>query len=479
MKNHMPDRSIHKAIPFLMVIMACFLLSLPIHAVDNVRVITPNETNLINSYLEEGISVKLMEGEIYDIRTIVARSNTSIDATGATIYGSGNLLIGPCDFGVGDYDYRLKNFSVTGGNWKTYENNGENNVGFRLAFADNITFDGLTMDYCNYESHSFEIIACSNVTIKNCKITALGTPRKNSAEEQIQLDISSTDANAPSLPESLHNGATCHNVKILNNTVTGCRAVCTNFTKARYAGNCHTNIVVEGNKLYARNAEALALFNTTTATVRNNVCISYGKKSDSSFASDAYYSGCHIRLQRTVSTGDSYDNRKYIISGNTFKGEQFGLRIGSTDTKGFRSIRVTGNKMYAATDFTAAYRYDSILQAAISESGNNRYTQSVAGFAGNTGAVAAKMITSVKVKAPKKKVKAGKKLKMQVIYNPSGASIKKVLWKVSNTKYATIKKSGTLITKKAGKNKKITVWAIALDGSGKVSNRFKVKITRK
>lgn len=480
MRKHNKEHRLREAFPLMILLLAFFFLPFSLRAEETeVREITPNEVSMINDLLEKGISIKLMSGEIYDIRTIVARSNTSIDATGATIYCSGNILIGPCDFGGGDYSYRLKNFSVKGGSWKTYKENGENNVGFRLAFADNITFDGLTMDYCNYEAHSFEIIACSNVTIKNCRITPLGTPRKGSAEEQIQLDISSTDANAPSLPESLHNGATCHNVKILNNTVTGCRAVCTNFTKARYRGNCHTNIVVEGNKLYAKNAEALALFNTTTATIRNNICISYGKKSGSSFASDAYYSGCHIRLQGTVSTGDGYSNRKIIVSGNTFKGEQFGLRIGSADTKGFRSLKVSGNKMFAASGFTGAYRYDSILQPAISDSGNRRYKQSVAYFPGNSGALAAKMITSLKVKTPKKKVKAGKNLKMKVVYNPSGASMKKVLWKVSNSKYATISKTGTLKTKNAGKNKKITVWAIALDGSGKVSNKYKIKITKK
>lgn len=50
---------------------------------------------------------------------------------------------------------------------------------------------------------------------------------------------------------------------------------------------------------------------------------------------------------------------------------------------------------------------------------------------------------------------------------------------VSNPKYATISKTGTLKTKKAGRNKKIKVWAIALDGSGKVSKKIKIKITKK
>ena len=477
MRGFNPGYRLKKSLPLLFLLMAFFLLPLQIHAAE--RVITPNETSMINGLLEKGISVKLMAGETYQIRPIIARSNTYIDATGAIIYGDGDLIIGPCDYGYGDYSYRLKNFSVKGGLWKNHNANGEEDVGIRIAFADNVTFDGLNMEYCNYEGHSFEIIASSNVTVKNCRISALGTPKAGSVEEQIQVDIASTSANSPSLPAYLLNGATCHNIKIQNNTVTGCRAVCANFTKARYPGNCHTNITVEGNTLIATNAEALALFNTTSATIRNNTCISYGRKSNSSLASDAYYSGCHIRLQRAVSTGDAYNYRNIIVSGNTFKGEQFGLRIGSTDTNGFRSVQVTGNRMFAATGFEGAYRYDSILQPVISDSGNIRYIQGVAHFSGNAGATPAKMIASLKVKAPKKKVKAGKNLKLKVVYNPSGASVKKVLWKVSNSKYATISKTGTLKTKKAGKNKKITVWAIALDGSGKVSNKLKIKITKK
>ena len=478
MKGYEPGSRLMKSLPLLILLMAFFLLPLRLHAAE--RVVTPNQVSMINDLLEKGVSVKLMAGEIYRIDGIMARSNTYIDATGATIYVDSSFIYSTCDIYHADSAYsRLKNFTVKGGTWKSYDASGIPISGIKIAYGDQLTFDGLTMECCNYNTHSMELVACSNVTIKNCVIRGMGTPLTNSVEEQIQLDIASTTANVPWLPDSLLTGATCHNVKILNNTVTGCRAVCANFTKARFGGNCHTNIQVEGNRLVGLNAEALALFNTTTATVRNNSCISYGRKGNSSLASDAYYSGCHIRLQREISTGDAYNYRNIIISGNTFKGEQFGLRIGTTDKNGFRSIQVTGNRMFAATGFEGAYRYDSILQPVISDSGNIRYIQGVSYFSGNAGATPAKMITSLKVKAPRKKVKAGKKLKLKVVFNPSGASIRKVIWKVSNPRYATISKTGTLKTKKAGRNKKIKVWAIALDGSGKVSKKIKIKITKK
>ena len=55
----------------------------------------------------------------------------------------------------------------------------------------------------------------------------------------------------------------------------------------------------------------------------------------------------------------------------------------------------------------------------------------------------------------KAKVKAGK-----------GAN-KKLLWRSSNIKYATVTSSGKVKTKKAGKKKTVKITAMATDGSNK------------
>lgn len=75
-------------------------------------------------------------------------------------------------------------------------------------------------------------------------------------------------------------------------------------------------------------------------------------------------------------------------------------------------------------------------------------------------------VSSIKITG-KKKVKAGKKIKLKVKIAPANAAIKTVQWKSSNKKYATVNKNGVVKAKKAGKGKKVKITAKATDGSGK------------
>ena len=64
------------------------------------------------------------------------------------------------------------------------------------------------------------------------------------------------------------------------------------------------------------------------------------------------------------------------------------------------------------------------------------------------------------------KIAAGKKLKLTAIILPANATNKKLLWKSSNQKAATVTKSGVVTLPKKGAGKKATITAMALDGSG-------------
>lgn len=76
------------------------------------------------------------------------------------------------------------------------------------------------------------------------------------------------------------------------------------------------------------------------------------------------------------------------------------------------------------------------------------------------------VVKSIKVSG-KKNVKAGKKLKLKAIVQASKGANKKLQWKSSNKKYATVSSSGKVTAKKAGKGKKVKITAMATDGSGK------------
>ena len=75
-----------------------------------------------------------------------------------------------------------------------------------------------------------------------------------------------------------------------------------------------------------------------------------------------------------------------------------------------------------------------------------------------------------------KSVKAGRSLKLKATVITWGKSANKtVKWMSSDTKYATVSKSGKVITKKAGKGKTVIITAMATDGSGRKA-RVKIKI---
>ena len=76
----------------------------------------------------------------------------------------------------------------------------------------------------------------------------------------------------------------------------------------------------------------------------------------------------------------------------------------------------------------------------------------------------------------KSSVKAGKKLQLKAALKTKGKNAnKKVTWKVSNKKYATISSKGLLKTKAAGKGHSVKVTAMATDGS-KVKGTKTIKI---
>ena len=67
----------------------------------------------------------------------------------------------------------------------------------------------------------------------------------------------------------------------------------------------------------------------------------------------------------------------------------------------------------------------------------------------------------------KKRVSAGNTLKLKAKVKAGKGANKKLLWKSSNIKYATVTSSGKVKTKKAGKKKTVKITTMATDGSNK------------
>lgn len=71
------------------------------------------------------------------------------------------------------------------------------------------------------------------------------------------------------------------------------------------------------------------------------------------------------------------------------------------------------------------------------------------------------------------KIAAGKKIKLTAKVSPSNAANKKVKWKSSNTKVATVNSSGVVTLKKNSAGKTVRITATATDGSG-VKAQYKI-----
>ncbi len=87
-------------------------------------------------------------------------------------------------------------------------------------------------------------------------------------------------------------------------------------------------------------------------------------------------------------------------------------------------------------------------------------------------------VTKVTLKAKSKTLKVGKKVTVKATVRTNGKKAnKKLAWKSSNTKYATVNSKGVVTAKKAGKGKTVTITATATDGSNK-KGTIKIKIKK-
>ena len=84
-------------------------------------------------------------------------------------------------------------------------------------------------------------------------------------------------------------------------------------------------------------------------------------------------------------------------------------------------------------------------------------------------------VKKIKLSATKKTVKAGKSLKIKATITPVKATNKKLTWKSSKKKYATVNSKGVVKAKKAGKGHTVKITATSVSNP-KVKGTIKIKI---
>ena len=332
------------------------------NAADNRRalnyLIEGNEPKTININNDISIDTYLRPG-----------NNTTINAGDHTITsGSGVIINDPT---AASYD-NFKNLTINGGVWKNSSSSGLKGTMMRISYASNISINDATV-YCNYTGHGIELIACNGVSINGCKLIPQGKCPKKCVEEQLQIDLA-TPKTAPGLyrlSPKLCNGTPSKNISVTNCIVSGARGICASFpgseAKYRKAGNYHSNITIENCTITGKSAEALALFNTTSATVKN--CRVTTK---TPLKRNSYSVGLAVAYQKGSSPKTSLKN-KVIIENNIVKGGRQGIFVFSHTSKKFGKVIVKKNKAYARSGKRNAIRVISAKKKQVSKNKTKKW----------------------------------------------------------------------------------------------------------
>ncbi len=296
--------------------------------------------NIMGALDNDG-DVVLEDGATYYLKaTLWLENNSSITATGATIISkSGAFRNRPSK---GNYQ-SVKNVSVEGGTWKYIDKDGFKKSFIQFSHGQNITLKNLTV-YSNYQGHGIELVACKNVLVDNCVLKGVGKTKKNSVEEQLQIDIA-TPRTAPTVGQyskKLVKGQTCQNITVQNCVITGSRGICANYAskEKQFKKYFHKNIVLKNNTITGMTGEAVALFNVIGATIEDNTIVT-----KSSRTSSAYSVGLHIAMFGKAPS--SMKKAVYTVRNNMIKGGRQGFYVFSHSSSKFGKVVAEKNMCYA------------------------------------------------------------------------------------------------------------------------------------
>ncbi|MDY4970204.1 MAG: right-handed parallel beta-helix repeat-containing protein [Lachnospiraceae bacterium] len=274
------------------------------------------------------ITVKVPEGEYNLESNLHIYSNTILDVRGVTlkcICTQKNMLMSGTNGsykGYADYNRSkackgyggFRNITVLGGTWIGNENSTSTLI--RLAHAENVTLDGVTLQGggCLHQS---EVAAINGFYVKNCTFKNLKDQNTSSRQEALQLDIPCS--------ESVFKAVYMDGTVMKNVEITGCtfsnvpRGV---GTHTMVNGAYHENIRISGNTFRNVSQEAIVGLNYYNCEISGNtiencgagILFQYFKNSSASvyttvFDGQTMYSGTIRHDAKTVIKNNSISIR--------------------------------------------------------------------------------------------------------------------------------------------------------------------------
>ncbi len=298
-------------------------------------------------------------------------SNTTIDATGATIIQTNaGVRKGLIKNEVDGYNYNaIHDVTIIGGTWKKQRNTTVTTF-MRFAHGKNLKFKDLTI-ISNYQSHGIELIACRDSLISNCTIKAEnnGTKSYDSVEDAIQIDVA-TPITAPGVysetkSKKYVNGQICKNITVTGCNIYGARGICANYAskEVSFKNSYHRDITITNNTITGATSQGIALYNTIGCLIQGNVI-----KTTSTRENLAYPSGINLYLFGTKIGGQ---NR---IINNKIYGMKRGIYTNSKRGSYYGRAIISGNMIYVKKGLKGARCLD-LKYCRYTEQKNNRLGQ--------------------------------------------------------------------------------------------------------
>lgn len=321
----------------------------------------PKIRSIINECEDNPLVLTLLPGDYHLYSTIALYSNTTINATGASIYqlsdGKGILInarrLDGVSQGKGGYK-SIKNILIKGGNWictsqpdvtKIFKNTGYY-VGystFLFMHGENITVDSASFKN-NYNGHFIEFAGVNKGKIINCNMNVKDSKYVGeNSNEAIQIDNTYAKANSP--VGAPWDDTPCKNITVKNCDIRFARGIGTN----RIGNSFFEKITIQNCEIIS-DCEGINIYDTLGLDIKNCNIKSMGKKNN--YTSCAIYIGLDSKL--------SAKNRKKSITkltGNTTYGCHAGVKIciPANNTK-FGTIELKKNKFYSSKSKKYALR---------------------------------------------------------------------------------------------------------------------------
>jgi len=316
--------------------------------------------NLQQNNTYDKLEIVISPGTYNITEALTVYSNTSIDATGATLKyiretskeGSDGRAPMLSNYASGKKGYTgAGNISVNGGTWDFQGKKGEVNYGVsmeavRFMHGSNYTVTNMTLQNL-YTSHYLTVEGVENVTIQNCVFKACTAPKLK--KEALHIDIMHNDDMAPSNQvNTIYDDSYCNNI-----TVTGCtfdsvpRGVGTHIA---VAGLYPSGINISNNTFTNITYEAIKAYHYNNVTIANNKITNagFGIKAYLYAEPDDEKESNYLPALKGTKTEGVPANLNVLIKGNivqniTSSGNGFGIHVAGNSSRIMNGVTVETN----------------------------------------------------------------------------------------------------------------------------------------